>query len=268
MVIAKLIGGFGNNLFQIANIIGVSTKLGVDFKTDGIPIRGTAGDFNGHNFEFENIFETVDGLIENGVSYPNHYKHPDLSNDFSYREVPLIDNTVYEGYFQSEKYFNHFNIKDFFKFKNELLTDVVNKYGIDRDKKYTSLHCRFGGDRDNDHTQHYHKNVSKEFYLKSLSYIPENDVKFIISDNVPLSKQIFDGEIDNVIYVDETMEKSFMLMSLCNYNIIGNSTFSWWSSYLNLNNETITIAPKSEWFGPGYQGMYLDDLFPERWICL
>jgi hypothetical protein len=57
-------------------------------------------------------------------------------------------------------------------------------------------------------------------------------------------------------------------MSLCNYNIIGNSTFSWWSSYLNLNNETITIAPKSEWFGPGYRGVVLDDLFPKTWICL
>lgn len=267
MVIAKLIGGFGNNLFQIANIIGVSKRLGVDFKTNGIPIRGSAGNFNGHSFEFENIFDTVPGLIED-VSCSNHYIHTDLSNDFTYREVPLIDNTLYEGYFQSEKYFNDFNIKDFFKFKNNLLLDVTNKYGIERDKKYTSLHCRFGGDRDNESTQHYHKNVSKEFYLKSLSYIPENDVKFIISDNVPLSKQIFDGEIDNVIYVDETMEKSFILMSLCNYNIIGNSTFSWWSSYLNLNNETITIAPKSEWFGPGYRGVVLDDLFPKRWICL
>ena len=266
MVIAKLIGGFGNNLFQIANIIEVSKKLKVNFKTDGIPIRGTAGDFNGHNFEFENIFKPIDGLIDKNVLYHNYYRHTDLGNHFEYKEVPLIDNTLYEGYFQSEKYFS--NIKDFFKFKNNLLLDVTNKYGIDRDKKYTSLHCRFGGDRDNTNTQHYHKNVSKEFYLKSLSHIPENTVKFIISDNILLSKQIFDGEIDNVVYVDETMEKSFVLMSLCNYNIIGNSTFSWWSSYLNLNNETITIAPKSEWFGPGYKGMVLDDLFPKRWICL
>jgi hypothetical protein len=267
MVIAKLIGGFGNNLFQIANIIAVSKKLGVDFKTDGLPIRGAAGYFNGNNFEFENIFKSIPGLIGN-VSYTNYYSHPDLSNDFAYKEVPLIDNTLYEGYFQSEKYFNDINIKDFFKFKNDLLLDVTNKYGIDRDKKYTSLHCRFGGDRDNEQTQYYHKNVSKEFYLKSLSYIPESDIKFIISDNIGLSKQIFDGEIDNVIYVDDSMEKSFALMSLCNYNVVGNSTFSWWSSYLNLNDETITVVPKSEWFGPGYNGMYLDDLFPDKWICL
>lgn len=268
MVIANLIGGFGNNLFQIANILNVSKKLGVDCKINGIPNRGTAGDFNGHNFEFENIFNPIDGFIDKNISCGNYYSHPDLSNDFSYNEVPLIDNTLYDGYFQSEKYFKDINIKDFLIFKNDLLTQISEKYNIDKNKKYVTLHCRFGGDRNNDHTQYYHKNVSKEFYLKSLSYVPKSDVKFLISDNVQLAKETLDGHIDNLIYVDETMENSFALMSLCNYNIIGNSTFSWWASYLNLNKNSITVAPKTEWFGPGYKDFNLNDLFPNRWICL
>ena len=62
------------------------------------------------------------------------------------------------------------------------------------------------------------------------------------------------------------MENSFLLMSLCNYNIIGNSTFSWWSSFLNLNQDSMSIAPKTEWFGPGNSHLNLDDLFPKKWI--
>jgi hypothetical protein len=61
--------------------------------------------------------------------------------------------------------------------------------------------------------------------------------------------------------------KDFALMSLCDYNIIGNSTFSWWAAYLNQNN-TLTIAPKNEWFGQGYKHFDLQDLFPKNWMVL
>jgi len=270
MVITNMMGGFGNNLFQIANIIQVSKKLGVQFKTNGIPERGSAGFYNGTDFEFNRIFEEIPGFVDKNLRYNNIYRHHDLygNTDFTYKKVECTDNTAYEGYFQSEKYFSDVNITNYFIFKTSLINFVINKYSIDRNKKYTSLHCRFGGDRNNQQTQYYHKNVSKDFYFKSLTYLPENTVKFIISDNIQLAKEFFDTKIDNIIYVDDTMESSFALMSICNYNIIGNSTFSWWSSYLNLNDEKMTIAPKTEWFGPGYGGMILDDLFPKKWLCL
>ena len=268
MVIAKLIGGFGNNLFQISNILNVSNKLGVDCKTTGIPLRGEAGNYNGNNFEFEKIFNPIEGFIDSSVSCLNYYRHPDLDSHFSYTRVPLIDNTIYDGYFQSEKYFENINIKNFFVFQKNLLSKVSEKYNIDKNKKYTSIHCRFGGDRDNPNTQHYHKNVSKDFYVKSLSLTPECDVKFVISDNIKLTKEILGIDFEDSIFVDESMENSFLLMSLCNYNIIGNSTFSWWSSFLNLNQDSMSIAPKTEWFGPGNSHLNLDDLFPKKWICL
>jgi hypothetical protein len=96
--------------------------------------------------------------------------------------------------------------------------------------------------------------------------LPNSDKKFIISDNINLSKEIFKN-YDDVVFVDDSMENCFTLMSLCNYNVIGNSTFSWWASYLNLNEDTITVAPKKEWFGPGYSHFILDDLFPSKWVC-
>jgi hypothetical protein len=268
MVIAKLMGGFGNNLFQISNILNVSNKLGVDCKTNGIPLRGDAGNYNGNDFEFERIFYPIKEFVDVNSNCLNYYKHPDLGDNFSYTKVPLIDNTIYDGYFQSEKYFEDINIKDFFIFRNDLLLDVSQKYNINPDKKYTSIHCRFGGDRNNSNTQHYHKNVSKDFYITSLSLTPKCDVKFVISDDIKLAKEILGIDFEDSIFVDESMENSFSLMSLCNYNIIGNSTFSWWSSFLNLNQDSVSIAPKTEWFGPGNSHLNLDDLFPKKWICL
>jgi hypothetical protein len=55
------------------------------------------------------------------------------------------------------------------------------------------------------------------------------------------------------------------LMSLCEHNIIANSSFSWWGAWLNKNKNKTVIAP-SKWFGEGY---FCDvDIVPNNWIKL
>jgi hypothetical protein len=54
-------------------------------------------------------------------------------------------------------------------------------------------------------------------------------------------------------------------MSLCKYNIICNSTFSWWGAYLNLNKNK-KIITTNNWFGSEYHGLDISTLFPENWI--
>ena len=54
------------------------------------------------------------------------------------------------------------------------------------------------------------------------------------------------------------------LMSLCKNNILSNSSFSWWASFLNKNLEKIVISP-SIWFGDSGPKFY-DDIFEKNWI--
>ena len=60
--------------------------------------------------------------------------------------------------------------------------------------------------------------------------------------------------------------EQLILMSLCRYNIIANSTFSWWGAYLNTNRKKKVVYPLT-WFGPRIKHG-LQDLFPLDWIGL
>jgi hypothetical protein len=52
------------------------------------------------------------------------------------------------------------------------------------------------------------------------------------------------------------------LMSLCKDNITSNSTFSWWASYLNPNQNKNIYTPRT-WFIHSHSN---EDILPPEWI--
>jgi hypothetical protein len=93
----------------------------------------------------------------------------------------------------------------------------------------------------------------------------ENPHFFVFSnDLVWVKENIF---IKNVTYVDcnagKNSWKDMYLMSLCQHNIIANSTFSWWGAWLNKNKNKIVISPKRF-----LNSDTTTDVYPDAWTTL
>lgn len=108
---------------------------------------------------------------------------------------------------------------------------------------------------------------------------------FIFTDDLNYVKkhleEVDDVEPSNIIYMSEHTKDNtlydFLLMSMCQHNIIPNSSFSWWAAYLNRNPNKIVVAPmpkyKTEWIAEHYKSQHSKRLlgelaYPKDWLTL
>jgi hypothetical protein len=113
--------------------------------------------------------------------------------------------------------------------------------------------------------------VNIDFYLKAIDYIEskiENPIFYIFSDDIEWCKENFN--IKNKFFINwnhnHESYKDMQLMSSCKHNIIPNSSFSWWSAYLNKNKQKIVISPLK--WGDLKYGAELKDMNLKNWYLI
>ena len=157
--------------------------------------------------------------------------------------------------------FLNLNIKN--KFKKLSLDDLANKclYGYNfilPKEHFICIHVRRGDYLNN---PSIHPTCTKEYYQKALeSFSFMKYTPIFVSDDIKWCKENFKGEFSP--FKDEL--EDLTLLSMCNDNIIANSTFSWWGAYLNQSKIKVVVSPK-QWFGEnGPQDT--QDIIPNNWI--
>ena len=86
----------------------------------------------------------------------------------------------------------------------------------------------------------------------------------VSSNNVDYARKAVPSWVKNVIFIqDEPNYIDFYLLSLCKHNIITNSSFGWWSAWLNQNPMKIVVRP-AYWV----KGLPTQDVCPEKWISV
>jgi hypothetical protein len=233
----------GNQMFQIAAMEGWSKKTGYKISYP--------------NWEYSKIF--------NGNFSPssyNIYSYYYLEPNFSYNEIPLNNNILIDGYFQSEKYFENCkeHILEIFEFTNEIKNNIQTE-SLDFEKT-VSIHVRR---TDYVNLPNHHPLCGMDYYNEAIKLF--NGFKFLIfSDDISWCKENFLG--DNYLFSENKKDYEDMyLMSKCFHNIIGNSTFSWWAAWLNKNKNKKVVCPK-KWFGPAYSNFSTEDLYLNDWILI
>ena len=105
-----------------------------------------------------------------------------------------------------------------------------------------------------------------DYFERAIQYMKEHmdtPVFYVFSDDMDYVKENI--KLEDAFYIDGNRGndswQDMFLMSSCNHNIIANSTFSWWSAFLNSHDNKIVIAPK-RW----RYYFETDDVVPEEWI--
>lgn len=290
MITCELVGGLGNNLFQLAAIYCLSKKHGIPYCIQGDLERRT---FDGkllkydsrikqtHVYEIPKIFQNDFSFLSlEEIRSQNFdvYNHPDLQGSSGYKELPVLDNTIYRGYFQSDKYFNGIDLSKEWKLNTRVIEGLQKQYGRLFEKPTISIQYRLGGDRKMNRIANLYKTVPPSYYEEAISKILDQENKNLDDYNILLFSDDLDMAKDLILEVGINAHQvnnnnsilDFIQMTMCTHNVIGNSTYAWWSAHLNVGEEKIVVAPKTFWFGKdsGYSNFNLDDLFPSTWITL
>lgn len=300
MIIARINGGLGNQLFQYATARAISLKLNRKLLLDidwyhNIrkqenhldPNATTLRDFSLKYFNIKsrvitkfhlNWINRLEIRSKNSKLYKfladgplNNLSYTPINhNNFSLEYIQKYPRIYLTGYWQNNDIIE--------KYKNLLYNDLILKYPLSinsenhlksiNEKNSVAIHVRRGDYISKPESRKMHASCSSNYYYNSIDYIQNkltNLHYFIFSDDTKWVKNNLDLTT-NTTFIDnnEPEYEHLFLMSQCKHQITANSTFSWWAAWLNMNLQKIIITPQY-W----YNDKHLNDTvirIPKEWI--
>jgi hypothetical protein len=255
-------GRLGNQMFQFASTLGVANRLGFEarFPIENCLNYQESGPFDPNVGRCMPVKCDLTDCFNIGMEYFIPERHISRGssyheNEFGYNKETqsLQDDCSLGGYFQTEKYFSEFRdlILSQFDFRSSYKTPAEDYIQTIRnehkDAVIASIHVRRG---DYVMFPDHHPPCSFNYYnsaIEELRIANEKVVYLIFSDDIDWCR----SEFKDPSYIISDLGNPYVemcAMSLCDHNIIANSSFSWWGSWLNENTDKIVIAP-SRWFG-------------------
>jgi len=255
IITSFLMGGLGNQMFQISKALSEGYENGIEvvFRPSAfIPMHGNQPTKYLENIYRDLTFKEINENLER-VSEPSWSFNK--TNIFYYKSIEFY------GYYQSSKNFkNHEEkIKEIFKPTKEFIKKIKSLYPEIFYKNSISIHVRRGDYLSIDNILPI---IDKTYIDECLNKIENKGPILIFSNDKEWVKENL--KYDNSLIVEglEDYEELWSI-SLCNHNIMSNSSFSWWGSYLNKNDHKKVFVP-SVWFGPMGEKNFTD-IYESEW---
>ena len=281
MIIIRMTGGLGNQMFQYALYLKLCS-MGREVKFDDVteyelenarPIMLWAFDISYPRADREEINRITDGFmklshrIRRKLFGRRSLEYQERSFDYD-RQVLERDPACLIGYFQSEKYFEDIReqVRRAFTFSDKIWD------GLDRESERrvkgcleqilccesVSVHVRRGDYLEKDEiyggicTQEYYREAFRRILGRSpqaVFFLFSKDREWV-REWIPVLCRDLSLEEGRFIPVEGTTEETgyldLFLMRRCKNHIIANSSFSWWGAWLGINPDRLVIAP-AQW---------------------
>ncbi len=266
-VTTRLKGGLGNQLFQYASGKALAYQLNSSFYIDDSWFHKPNS-----NRKFKLIELGIDAQSQQlskrqrftrrigSRALPKRLQGDALyltePADFGYQafDCSPSQHIYMDGYWQSPKYFQVIR---------QRLIEEINLSLIERDAaaeqfpsdNTVAVHIRRG-----DYiTQSSSQALSTKYVKAAMADFGNNFDYMFFSDDIDWCKETFTGS--NISFSNNRSDlEDLKQMSEAAHNIIANSTFSWWSAWLNKNKAQRVIAPH-----PWTNDNTHRDILPENW---
>jgi hypothetical protein len=284
-VISRLHGGLGNQLFQYAAGRAVALRTGAELLLDTRQFTQTNPfQYDLEHFAIEARVATEAELPpakDRLIAYtwwrkfgrsPRFVREQQLGYN---KQIATIGPDCYlHGYFQSQRYFADIapTLWNDLSFKKPISGDNARMAERIQSGPSVAMHIRRGDYVTNTKAQATHGAPEPGYYERALQevrsrsgqdpvvYLFSNDPDWVRA-NIKLDAELVPVTIND----GKTAHEDLRLMSLCDHNIIANSTFSWWGAWLNPSHDKIVAAP-AQWFAS--PKLSNPDITPPGWLRL
>ena len=284
MIIIQLKGGLGNQMLQYALYKSLK-KRGKEVKID--EVTGFENDklrtpvLSGWGAEYEKASqkEIVDitdskmdifSRIRRKLTGRKTHRIDEESGKFN-PAILDMDEAYLVGYWQSDKYFCDKEVideikKTFEKRPQDLMNNAFSWSTLQQIEccESVSLHVRRTDYIDEEHN-HIHNICTEKYYKNAIDKVRKEHpsaVFFIFTDDKEWCREHFKGPNFIVVELEEgkgTDIAEMTLMSRCKHHILANSSFSWWSAWLNDSPEKMVLVPE-KWIN----NRDMDDIYTKR----
>ena len=287
MIVARIEGGLGNQLFQYAfgtQLASIhNTDLILDLSAyDSQPQHGylldrfciTSRELSPQERKriparYQNDRRAVFPLISLGRKEFRRQRERPFGFAEKYLSIP--DDSYLAGYWQSERFFRgvESNIRNQFRLRSPMSLESSRLREKMMSTSSIALHFRRGDYITT--TPMSVRNLSLSYYKEcvhsQLEKRPDSEA-YVFSNDIPWCRDNLDLPCP-MHFVDHssnaTAYEDLWLMTAAESMVIANSTFSWWGAYLGERQERTVYAPSS-WYHP----RTLDDRFLncEKWVLV
>jgi hypothetical protein len=291
MVIARLTGGLGNQMFQYAAGRALADRLGAELLLDTrafehafalrpytrrayalAPFKLRARLATRADLKNWPVWVVEVGMRARFVRPLFRRWHFESAITYDPGVRMLHQPVCLVGYWQSERYFIDIadRIRSDFTLRQPLAGANAGLFELARSNGSVGLHVRRGDFVSLDNAAQTHGLCSIDYYRRAIGLVRERcpECHFLVfSDDAQWARAELPLDSSAVFVTgnDAAPEQDLALMSACRHHIIANSSFSWWAGWLGYSAEQIVIAP-----APWYANPKLDarDLAVARWQYL